>query len=97
MSRVFDMIETDNYDVPPDGKRAYFLKQLRELKGGVSEFVIHCSLTRPGEARPPHALRREADAQFFTSQEATDEIRRLGIKVVTWKELLRLQMAGKLP
>ena len=95
-SPLFDFIETGNYDVPPDQKRAYFLKTLRELKPGVSEFVIHCSANRPGTPLPNAQDRREADARVFTSLEMQDEIRRLGIKVVNWKELRRLRDGGKI-
>ena len=88
---LFDLIETGNYDVPPDQKRAYFLKVLRELKPGISEFVIHCSANGPGTLFPNAQDRREADARVFTSLEMQDEIRRLGIIVVTGKELCHEQ------
>ncbi|MES2793114.1 MAG: polysaccharide deacetylase family protein [Planctomycetota bacterium] len=48
---LFDFIETDNYGVPPAQKRAYYLKALRGLKPGISEFVIHCSVNRAGTLR----------------------------------------------
>ncbi len=93
---MLDFIETANYDVPAEKKRDYYLQVLRHLKPGLSEFVVHCSVNRPGMLLPGMPDRREADARIFTSLEIKDEIRRLGIRVVSWKDLLRLQADGKL-
>ena len=93
---LIDFIETDNYDITPEMRRAYFLTKLRNVKPGVSEFVIHCSVNRPGMILPGAADRREADARVFTSLEIQDEIRRLGIRVVSWKELMQLKRQGKI-
>lgn len=84
---LFDTIETNNYDVAPDQKRNYFLSALRSLKPGNSEFCIHCSEIREGALLPPHVTRRDADRTVFTSEEVKDEIQRLGIRVVSWREL----------
>ena len=88
---LFDVIETNNYDVAPDQKRNYFLNALRGLKPGNSEFCIHCSEMREGALLPPHAARRQADLTVFTSDEIQDEIQRLGIRVVSWDDLQRLE------
>lgn len=93
---LFDLIETNNYDVPAEQKRAYFLNVLRELQPGISELVIHCSANRPGMLLPGAPDRRAADARVFTSLEIQDEIRRLGIIVVSWTELCRLREAGRI-
>ena len=87
---LFDAIETNNYDVAPDQKRNYFLNALRSLQPGTSEFCIHCSEMREGALLPPHAIRRQADLTVFTSDEMKDEIRRQGIRVVSWDDLKRL-------
>ena len=95
---LFDFIETDNYDVVPDRKRSYYLSQLRKLKPGISEFVIHCCADfRPGLTFPGAQDRRAADTRVFTSVEIQDEIRRLGIRVVNWKQLTKLQRAAQAP
>lgn len=91
---LIDFIETDNYGVKADAKRAYFISKLRQLKPGVSEFVIHCSANGPGMVLPGAADRREADTRVFTSLEIQDEIRRLGIRVISWKELTELRRRG---
>lgn len=88
---AFDFIETNNYDVPPDMKRAYYINVLRNLKPGVSEFVVHCSVNRPGTLLPNAPDRRAADAAVFTSLEIQEEIRRLGIRVIGWKDLVKLK------
>jgi len=87
---LLDFVEADNYNVSPNRKRGYYLSQLKALKPGVSEFVIHCSVNRPGMTLPVAADRRAADTEAFTSEEIRDEIRHLGIRVVSWKELLKL-------
>jgi chitin disaccharide deacetylase len=92
---LIDFIEADNYGVQPQAKQAYFLTKLKQLKPGVSEFVIHCSVNRPGMVLPGAADRREADTRTFTSQKVKDEIRRLGIRVISWKELSELRRQGK--
>jgi predicted glycoside hydrolase/deacetylase ChbG (UPF0249 family) len=93
---LFDFVESNNYNVAPASKRNYYLKMLRGLKPGVSEFVIHCSVNRPGLQLPNAPDRREADARVFTSPEIKDEIRRLGLRVITWQQLRRLKEEGRL-
>jgi predicted glycoside hydrolase/deacetylase ChbG (UPF0249 family) len=88
---LLDFIDANNYGVPSDGKRAYYLKVLRGLKPGASEFVIHCSANGPGELFPNGQTGRVADARVFTSPEMRDEIARMGLQLVTWKDLVRLE------
>ncbi len=92
--RLLDFIETNNYRVPADEKRAYFLKALRSLPPGVSEFVIHCTVVRPGLQMPSAPERRQADFRFFTSPEFRSEIRQLGIRTINWKRLAELRLQG---
>jgi predicted glycoside hydrolase/deacetylase ChbG (UPF0249 family) len=92
---MLDFIDGNNYGISSDGKRVYFIRLLRNLKPGFSEFVIHCSANRPGDLFPNGQSGRMADARVFTSPEIQDEIRRLGIQVATWKDLVNLKKAGK--
>lgn len=91
---LIDFIETNNYLVAPQNKSVHFTNALRTLPPGISEFVIHCSVNRPGMAMPSGVDRRAADLKVFTSREIRDEIRQLGIRVVDWKELVELRKRG---
>ena len=91
---LFDSIEANNYLISPDNKESYFLNAVRGLQPGVSEFVIHCSVNRPDMKRPPAVERREADFAVFTSQRMRDEIQKLGIRIIDWKELAELRKQG---
>ncbi len=81
------LVEVDarNYGVPPEEKRGYYLSRLKELKPGVTEFLIHCAHGPPGPQHAPNADRREADTRVFTSQEMADAIRADGIRTIDWK------------
>lgn len=94
--RLFDFIESNNYSVSPKNKERYYINALRKLPTGVSEFVIHCAVNRPGELVPSALDRREADFRVFTSGGMRDEIKQLGVQVISWKELAELRRRGKL-
>jgi predicted glycoside hydrolase/deacetylase ChbG (UPF0249 family) len=89
---LFDLIETNNYEVSPDQKRHYYIDILRNLEPGFSELCIHCCENRLGALLPNAPDRRAADATVFTSEEIRDEIQRQGIRVVSWKELQLLNL-----
>ena len=92
--RLFDFIETNNYLASPKQKRNYFINALRSLKPGVSEFVVHCTVNRPGMVLPTAVNRREADFHIFTSAETRNEIQQLRIEIINWKDIVRLQKCG---
>jgi chitin disaccharide deacetylase len=89
--RLIDFIETSNYVVSPEEKWKYYLDALSKIPPGVSEFVIHCSVSRPGMKLPTAADRREADYLVFTSTQIQSAIRQLGIDVINWKKLDELR------
>ncbi len=91
---IFDFVESNNYDVVPDKKRNYFLRVLRDLKPGVSEILVHCAYRLPGHANAPAVDQRAMDAKFFQSPEAAETVRRLGLKVITWKQFRELKEQG---
>ncbi len=91
---IFDFVESNNYDAPPDQKRNYLLQVLRDLKPGVSEILVHCAYQMEGHADAPHVESRAMDAKFFQSKEAADTVKRLGLKVITWKEFRELKDQG---
>jgi hypothetical protein len=94
---VFHDIDSRNYSLPPEQKREHYLAAIRNLKPGVTEFVIHCAYGPSGPMHAPDADAREADLRTFTSQETMDWIRRCDVEVIDWKMFRELQIRGRLP
>ena len=92
---LMDFIDSNNYHVRPNRKLSHYVNALRSLPPGLSEIVIHCSVNRPGLPLPGAADRRAADTAVFTSKEIRDEIRRLGLQVVGWKDLRPASVPAK--
>jgi predicted glycoside hydrolase/deacetylase ChbG (UPF0249 family) len=92
---VFVEVDARNYGLPPAEKRGYYLSRLKELKPGVTEFLIHCANGPPGPLHAPDADRREADTRVFTSQEMADAIRSNGIRTIDWKAFRQLNTPSK--
>src|SRR5690606_37220182 len=88
---VFEMCEADNYNVPPHEKRAYYLGVLRDLPPGVSEVLVHCGYEWESPMRVPAAERRAADTQVFMSLEIAEELERLDLQLIDWKEFRALR------
>jgi chitin disaccharide deacetylase len=86
---VFTNIDTDNYQVPAVDKRRYYFDLFRHLRPGVSEILIHCAYGPTGPRHAPAAERREADTQVFMSQDTTEELQRLGVRVIDWRDFRR--------
>jgi chitin disaccharide deacetylase len=82
---VFVEVEARNYGLPPEEKRDYYLSRLKELKPGVTEFLIHCANGPPGPLHAPNADRRETDTRVFTSQEMAAAIKQAGVRTIDWK------------
>jgi predicted glycoside hydrolase/deacetylase ChbG (UPF0249 family) len=82
---VFTSIDTDNYEVPATEKRRYYFDLFRKLGPGVSEILIHCAYGPAGPSHAPGVERREADTRVFMSQDTSDELRRRGIRVISWR------------
>lgn len=85
-----DLIEYDNYAVPPEEKRAYFLNVLRNLKPGVTEFVVHCCDTTSDDWCPPDAAGRQVDTDLCVSPEFAHEVQALGIQIIDWKDFRQM-------
>jgi len=84
---VVDWQESANYSVPPTEKRAYFLNQLRNLRPGVTEIVIHCASPGDSFVPPPDATARYADRATFSSEETRQELANLRVEVLDWQSL----------
>ena len=93
---VLDHTVTIEPEVPPEKWAEFYLTALKNLKPGVSEFVIH-----PGfddeELRAATRERstwgsawRQRDYDFFTSDQFRDILAQQKIKLITWRELARM-------
>src|SRR5207247_9958555 len=90
---VVDHTVTIEPDVPPEKWAEFYLAALKNLKPGVTEFVIH-----PGfddeELRAATRERstwgsawRQRDFDFFTSNQFREILVQENIKLITWREL----------
>lgn len=68
-----------------------YLKTLRGLPDGVSQIIIHCGFA-DDELRSVtnSAERRDGDRRIFTDKGTAEEIKRLGIEVISWKQFREL-------
>ena len=92
---VLDHTVTIAPEIPPEKWAEFYLTALKNLKPGVTEFVIH-----PGydddELRAATRERstwgsawRQRDYDFFTSDQYRDILAQQKIKLITWRELAR--------
>ena len=64
-----------------------YLRSLRELKPGVTEIIIHCGIDNLElQAITGSSANRDGDRRIFTDPEVMQEIKTLGIEVITWKQ-----------
>ncbi|HMG71967.1 MAG TPA: polysaccharide deacetylase family protein [Pyrinomonadaceae bacterium] len=92
---VLDHTVTIESEIPPEKWAGFYLTALKNLKPGVTEFVIH-----PGydddELRAATRERstwgsawRQRDYDFFTSDQFREILAQQNIKLITWRELAR--------
>lgn len=92
---VLDHTITIEPEVPPEKWAEFYLTALKNLKPGVTEFVIHPgyddeelrAATR--ERSSWGAAWRQRDYDFFTSDQFRQILAQEKIKLVTWRELAR--------
>jgi chitin disaccharide deacetylase len=92
---VLDHTVTIEPEVPPEKWADFYLIALRNLKPGVTEFVIHPgyddeelrAATR--ERSTWGAAWRQRDFDFFTSDQFRQVLAQQNIKLITWRELAR--------
>src|SRR6204780_1142163 len=92
---VLDHTVTIEPDVPPEKWAEFYLTALKNLKPGVTEFVIHPGyddeeLRAATRERPSWgASWRQRDFDFFTSNQFRETLAQQKIQLITWRELAR--------
>jgi chitin disaccharide deacetylase len=92
---VLDHTVTIEPEIPPEKWAEFYLIALKNLKPGVTEFVIHPGYDND-ELRAATRERstwgsawRQRDYDFFTSDQFREILAQQNIKLITWRELAR--------
>jgi chitin disaccharide deacetylase len=92
---VLDHTVTIEPEVPPEQWAESYMTALRNLKPGVTEFVIHPGFddeelrAATRERSTWGAAWRQRDYDFFTSDQFRHVLAQQNIKLITWRELAR--------
>jgi hypothetical protein len=87
LDKIFQYYTHGEYDE----RKQVYLDELRNLKPGVSEIIIHCGYNNDElGAITSSAPLRDSDRRIFTDPEVMTEIEKLGIEVITWKQFHRM-------
>jgi chitin disaccharide deacetylase len=94
---LMDHVVSIEPSVPPDKWNDFYVQALQNLQPGVTEFIIHLAY----DDEEMHAMTRERDTwgaawrqrdfDFFTSAEFRRLLQQQNIKLITWRELGKLQ------
>jgi len=91
---VLDHTVTIEPEVPPEKWAEFYIAELKNLKPGVTEFVIHPGyddeeLRAATRERPSWGSAwRQRDYDFFTSSQFREILTQQNIQLVTWRELI---------
>lgn len=68
-------------------RRERYIKALHNLQPGVSQLIIHCGIDND-ELRhiTESSARRDSDRRVFTDPALAEELKRLGIETISWKQ-----------
>jgi predicted glycoside hydrolase/deacetylase ChbG (UPF0249 family) len=96
---VLDHTVTIEPEVPPEKWADFYMTALKNLKPGVTEFVIHPGFddeelrAATRERSTWGAAWRQRDYDFFTSDQFRQVLAQQHIKLITWRELARAAAA----
>ena len=94
---VLDHTVTIEPEVPPEKWAEFYITALRNMKPGVTEFVIHPGFddeelrAATRERSTWGAAWRQRDYDFFTSARFRQVLAQQNIKLITWRELARAE------
>lgn len=84
---VLDFVTMYYQSAPHEVRKAHYLNVIRNLEPGLSEIIIHCGYDGPElEAITGSYKLRDDDRQIFQDPEVIEEVKNLGIEVITWKQ-----------
>lgn len=87
---VIDDLHTGTYGWPPAEKTARLVALLESLKPGVTEILFHASVPTDDFPRVTgSSASRHADTLALQAPEVRDAIRKRGIVLTTWRELMQ--------
>ena len=92
---VLDHTVTIEPGIPPDKWAEFYLTALKNLKPGVTEFVIHPGFdddelrAATRERSTWGAAWRQSDYDFFTSDQFREALAQQKISLITWRDLAR--------
>ena len=94
---VLDHVLIDTLGHPPDEKEALFKKLFAELPPGVTHFLVHPAKPS-GElsAMTPDAPMRAKDYELFRDRSMAEELARLGVKTIGYRQLRDAYRSGAL-
>jgi hypothetical protein len=96
---ILDHTITIGPEVPPEKWADFYIAALKNLKPGVTEFVIHPGFddeelrAATRERSTWGAAWRQRDFDFFTSNQFRQILAQQNIKPITWRELARMAAA----
>ncbi|MBC8869048.1 MAG: ChbG/HpnK family deacetylase [Planctomycetes bacterium] len=79
-------------------RKATYLLAFKHLRPGVTQFIIHCGNDDPElQAVTSHAASRDLDRRVFQDPGLKAEAGKLGIKVISWKQLREMNQTEEGP
>ena len=94
---VHDHILTDTLGHTPEGKEAYFKELFANLRPGVTHFLVHpAKASEEVSAMTESAPMRDKYYQLFRNGAMAEELQRLGIHTITYREIRERYRSGAL-
>jgi chitin disaccharide deacetylase len=88
---VVDYLPPIHAGIEYEQRRDAYLSVLRALKPGVTQIIVHCGVDDAElRAITPRYMNREGDRRVFMDPVVIEEVKRLGIELIGWKDLSRM-------
>ena len=87
---------TESHDIPVDRKKEEYIRLIKNLQPGISEFIVHCGYDR-GKLKEitAFASRREKDFELMMDPDIKDVIRGEKIELICWQKVSGLLKMGQ--